>query len=67
MPDHRTTAYGVIGESLQGISLFLPPPFSAICFALGGISRGIAWYNAKDKTPTAEELAGKIPDAKPGE
>lgn len=62
--DHKTTTFGVIGEGLQAIALFLPPPFSLIAFTLGGVSRGIAWYQAKDRTPTAEDLAASIPNVK---
>ncbi len=63
MTDKKTTFYGISGEAVQSLTLLLPPPFNFIALAVGFVVKGTAWYMAKDRTPSAEEVASAIPNA----
>lgn len=50
----KTTGFGVVGEGLTAIGIFLPPPFNVMAIGAGLVVKGIAWYFTKDReTPDA--------------
>ena len=60
--DSKTTGYGVIGEGIQGLAWFLPPPFNFVALGVGFAIKSIAWYMAADRNalngPTSDEAKG---------
>ena len=55
----HTTGFGVVGESLTAIGVFLPFPFNVGAIGLGLIMKGLAWHFAKDRdAPVPATTAG---------
>ena len=52
----KTTGYGVAGEILTAIAVFLPPPFNIAVMGVGMIVKGVAWYFAQDRTEKEPEV-----------
>ena len=56
--DSKTTGYGVIGEGIQGLAWFLPPPFNFVALGVGIAVKSIAWYMAADRPTAGNALNG---------
>lgn len=52
--EKQTTIYGVVGQGLTGIGMFLPPPFNVIVMGIGFISTSIAFIVAQDRKKKRE-------------